>query len=270
MARTEDEHRMLFDLRGRRRNVIKVIYAVLAVLMGASLFLIGTGSGLGPLFGDGADNSELVERYEEQIERTERQLAKNPNDPNLLLSLTRTHLSAGDAMDDRDEATGAVILTPDSVQQYQEASDSWSKYLNATEEPSAGLATLIAPRLVSLAESQGSVANFKTNVRAAREAQEIVAEKRPNLNSLSTLAIYQLFNFDFEAAAETRAEAEKLTNSKSEKETLDRTLDEYEKAAREAEKQVKAAEKAAPSGSAAGQAALENPLGGLGGSSPGE
>jgi len=36
----DGERRMLFDIRGRRKNVVKVVYAILAVMMGASLFLV--------------------------------------------------------------------------------------------------------------------------------------------------------------------------------------------------------------------------------------
>ena len=40
MASDGGERRMLFDIRGRRKNVVKVVYAILAVLMGLSLFLV--------------------------------------------------------------------------------------------------------------------------------------------------------------------------------------------------------------------------------------
>ena len=36
----DGERRMLFDIRGRRKNVVKVVYGILAVMMGASLFLV--------------------------------------------------------------------------------------------------------------------------------------------------------------------------------------------------------------------------------------
>lgn len=268
----EKEHQMLFDLRGRRRNVVKVIYALLAVLMGASLILIGTGSGLGPLFNSGgADNSELVERYEDQIERLERRRAGEPNNADLLIGLTRAHLSAGDALADRDETTGAIALTPEAIQQYQQASETWSEYLRASEEPSAGLAGLVAPRFVSLAEAEGRVGAFKRNMAAATEAQEVVAEQRPNINSLSTLAIYRYFTFDYKAAEEARQEAAKLANSKFERQNLEKTLDEFEKRAREAQKQIEEAEKAGQAaGATDGEEQLQNPLGGLGGAGSGE
>jgi len=37
MASNDGEHRMLFDIRGRRRkNVVRVVYAILALLMASA------------------------------------------------------------------------------------------------------------------------------------------------------------------------------------------------------------------------------------------
>ena len=48
----KDQRRMVFDIRGRRKNVVKVVYAALAILMGASLILVaGPGINFGSLFG---------------------------------------------------------------------------------------------------------------------------------------------------------------------------------------------------------------------------
>ncbi len=52
-----DEHRMVFDIRGRRKNVVKFVYALLAVLMGLSLFLVTGASSLSDLFGGGGGGS---------------------------------------------------------------------------------------------------------------------------------------------------------------------------------------------------------------------
>ncbi len=40
MAKKDGERRMVFDTGGRRKDVVKVVYAVLAVLMGLSLLLV--------------------------------------------------------------------------------------------------------------------------------------------------------------------------------------------------------------------------------------
>ena len=50
MASGDGEHRMVFDIRGRRRHVVKVVYAILAVLMGLSLFLVTGAVNIGSIF----------------------------------------------------------------------------------------------------------------------------------------------------------------------------------------------------------------------------
>jgi hypothetical protein len=261
----DGEHRMLFDIRGKRRHVVKVVYGILAVLMGLSLFLVTGIGNIGDLFGGGTESSNGAAVYEEQATRIERKLSKSPEDQELLTALMRARLNAGNQL--VQQTSEGAVISPETVSQYQQASDAWSKYLNATDEPSASSAQLIAPPLVTLAEAGSSPADFESNIAAAAEAQEIVAKQRPSLNSWSTLAIYTYFNFDYPAAEKAEAEAIKLAGSKAKRETVENQLGEYKKSAKEAEKQLKAVEaqnKAA--GAAAGKEALQNPLGGLGGS----
>jgi hypothetical protein len=270
MAAGDKEHRMVFDIRGKRRNVVKVVYAILAVLMGLSLFLVTGIGNIGSLFDSGSESGAGAVVYEEQAERIERKLVKSPEDSELLVALTRAQLNAGNQLVEQTPE-GTVAVTTESVQKYREASDTWSEYLKATSEPSAGTASLIAPIFVTLAEAGRRSSEFEENMAAASEAQAIVAEQRPSINSLSTLSFYEYFNFDQKAAAKARAEAIALTKTKVERENIENTLDEYKKRAAEVEKQFKeieAAEKA--SGAANGQEKLENPFGGLGGTGLGE
>ena len=262
----DDERRMLFDIRGRRRNVVKVVYALLALLMGASLILLA-----GPgLFGGGggSSTSEAAKQLEEQAERIERKLAKSPEDANLLASLTRTRISAANAQSEVDPTTGEALLTIQSREEFEKASAAWSEYLKATDEPTAGIAQLITPALFSLAQTSRTTNEALDNITAASEAQKIVAEQRPSLGSLSTLALYTLFTGDYGAAEEAQKEAAKFANSKVERESLEKQFDEVRKRAKEFQKQIAASEKAAKTaGAAGGKEALQNPLGGLGGGS---
>lgn len=263
MASGGNEHRMVFDIRGKRRHVVKVVYAILAILMGASLFLVVGPVNINSLLGGSSGSSSSAKIYEEQAERLERKLAKSPEDPELLLALTRTQLNAGNQLVNQTSA-GAEV-TPESLQQYQLASNTWSEYLKVTDEPSAGGAQLMVQPLVSLAESSGGGSQFEANIAAAVEAQEIIAKQRPSLNSLSTLALYTYFTFDYAAAEKARREALKYTHSKVEREGLENQLDEYSKRAKELQKQF-AAVKAANKSAGTGKQVLENPLGGLGSS----
>jgi len=266
MAR--DEHKMLFDLqRGRRKTAVKVVYAVLAVLMGASLFLVVGPVNIGEIFNSNSSSGgNAAQPYEEQAERLEVKLKKDPEDPQLLQALTRAQVTAGNSL---------LSLEPDeedlnnALQQYRLASSSWAEYVDLTDEPSAGTAQLVAPALLSLAERSRSYGEAQRNIEAATDAQQIVAKQRPTLNSFSTLALYTYFTGDYKAAEAAQAQAAKLTRAKSEREQLDKQMEEVKKNAEKFQaerKKVEAAEKAAAKGNKGNPEALQSPTNPLGGS----
>lgn len=262
MAKNDGERRMVFDIRGRRKNVVKVVYAILALLMGLSLFILA--GPIGGIFNSGTSTSDAAQQFEDQAVAIERKLRKEPNNPDLLLALTRQRINAGNTLSAINPETGAPELTLDGRQQYEQASNAWSEYLKATEEPSPSGAQLTAPMLFSLAETSSTVAEAEANVAAAAEAERIIAKARPSLNSLSTLAIYTYFTFDYAAAEKAGEEAKRFVNSKFERENLENQLEETKKSA-EATKKRFAEFKKATKGQ--GKEALESPLGGLSGES---
>jgi hypothetical protein len=273
VASGKQEHKMLFDLRsGRRRGLVKVVYGVLAVLMGASLFLTVGPVNIGEIFGNNSGSStDAAQIYEEQAERLEVKLKKDPENPDLLLSLTRANINAGNA-GVTQEPNGSRSVTTEAVESYQKADQAWTEYLKATKEPSPGLAQVVAPMLFQLAEISSSYPQAETRVQAATEAQKIAAEGRPNLNSLATLARYTYFTGDFKAGDRVRAEATKKANSKSEKEAIDKFLDEAKKVATRFANHAKEVAKAEEANGGKPSETLVNPLsgGGLGGSGLGE
>ncbi|MGE5408909.1 MAG: hypothetical protein ACM3NV_09870 [Syntrophothermus sp.] len=270
MASGGKEHRMVFDIRGRRGVVIKVVYAALALLMGLSLFLVVGPVNINALLGNGGGgSSSAAQPYEEQAERLEAKLRKSPEDEELLAALTRARINAGTGSVE-EGPEGQTVYTTETIQQYQLASEAWSDYLKATKEPSPALAQVIAPILATLAEAS-STGEFEANIKGAADAQQIYAEQRPSINALTTLAIYRYFSFDYKAAKKSEAEAIALAKDKFERESIENQMQEYEKRARELQKKLKEQEQAnKAAGGAAGKEGLENPLGGLGGSSLGE
>lgn len=262
---------MLFDLRGgHRRNVVKVVYAVLAILMGTSLFLTVGPFSIAEIFNSGGGSVEAGKPYEEEAERIEARLNKDPENPDLLLSLTRAQLNAGNAQVSRD-ATGQVSYTNEAIQAYQEADQTWSEYLKATKEPNPSLAQVVAPMQITLAETSSSYPQADLRINAAAEAQQIVAEDRPSVNSFTTLAFYTYFTGNFKAADRARAKAKALAKTKAEREQIDKTLDEYEKNASRYVSAKKKAEKEQKAAGNAGGESLQNPLSpGLGGTGLGE
>lgn len=272
MASGNKEHRMVFDIRGKRRHVVKVVYAILALLMGASLFLVVGPVNIGSILGNSSESGNGAKIYEEQAERIERKLVKTPEDPALLLSLTRAQLNAGNQLIGQG-AEGQTALTEETIRSYREAGETWSKYLEATDEPSATGAQSIAQPLEILATyASRTGTQYEENMKEAISAAQIVAKQRPSLNSLSILAYYAYLGFENATAERARAKAVGLAKGKFERENLENKLDEYKKLGAERKKQIAAFEAAnkANKGSGAGKEALENPLGGLGGSSLGE
>jgi hypothetical protein len=252
---------MLFDIRGKRRNVVKVVYAVLAILMGLSLFLVTGSSSISGLFG-GSEGGSALAGLEEQTERIERKLVKDPENPDLLVALTRSQITVSNNLVNVNESAGVIEQTPESRAEMERASENWSKYLETVDEPSAGAASVVAPALYNFAVQSQTPQQIEANMREAASAQQIVVDQRPNLNSWSTLAIYRYLSFDYAAAEKAGEEAKKLTTSKFERENLENQLEEYSKAGHQFQKQVKASEKA---NEGVGREQLENPFGGLGG-----
>lgn len=262
MAKKNDgERRMVFDTGGKRRGVVKVVYAILAVLMGLSLLLVVGPAPLQELFGVKDEVSRAADQFEEQAEKAEAKLKKNPEDSELLLNLTRARINAGNSLTEGNPETGEIVYTSESVQQLQAASEAWSKYLKSTDEPSSAGAQVASQALFSLAQVARTGPEAELNVRAAAQAQQIVAEQRPSLGSLSTLAIYRLYSFDYAGAAEAEKEAKSFANTKFERENLENELEQISKRAHEFQKQLKEIDKEAKKSREEGQPAVANPLG---------
>jgi len=273
----KDEHRMLFDLQGKRRNVVKVVYAILAVLMGLSLLLVIGPAPLADIFGTQDEVSNAAKQYEEQAERIEAKLVKDPEDPALLVNLTRARVNAANQLSEFNETTAEPILTVESRQQLEQASSTWSEYLEATDEPSAALAQSMGAAFFSLAQTSTSRREIESNLDASAQAQKIVAEQRPNVGSLTSYALYALFAFEYAAAKEAIEEAEDLAVSKTQRTEITRQYQAAVKRAKEFEAEQNEVKKAEAEqtrqGGGQGQGGGQlpetgNPLGGaLGGGS---
>jgi hypothetical protein len=257
----DGERRMLFDTRGRRRHVIRVVYAVLALLMGASLFLVVGPFNLGELGGSGGSSS-ASEVLEDRAERIEDRLKASSEDEDLWLALTRARVNAGNAQIETDPQTGAPIVTPEARTQFEAGVTAWRRYLEQTKAPNPIAASLIAGTYFSLAENSSGFEEIDEYVEGAAEAQALAAKARPSVGSLSTLAIYEYFNGDFAAGDEASRKAQDQVGSKAEKKAVARQLAPYRKNAKSFDKQAKKFEKTQQAG---GKETFENALGGLGG-----
>lgn len=266
MAQKSGERRLLFDTRGKRRHVIRVVYAILALLMGGSLFLVIGPVNIGELIGNSSTTGNAAEVLDEQVERVERRLAKDPQNAQLLLTLTRAQISAGNAKSEVVSETEAPTVTPEARSDFEAAGETWSLYLKqAGDEPSATAAQLVAATFFRVAESSTSVNEAAEAVARATNAQKVAAEQSPNLNSLSTLAIYQFFNGEYAAGDKTVKRVAGESSSKEEAKNIEKQLAEYRKNSKAFAKQKQELAKVQ---SQVSKEQLQNPLG-FGGTSGG-
>jgi hypothetical protein len=260
-----DEHRMVFDIRGKRRHVVKAVYAILAILMAASLFLVVGPVNIGNLLGTNSEGNNLAKEFEEHAERIEVELKKQPGDEELLAKLTKARTSAGQQLL-ATGPNGEIGQTVESRTQYLKASSAWSEYLEASDEPNANLAQQMGGVLFSLTQVSRTYPEAAANITAAAEAQTIYAEQRPSLNSLSTQALYEVFTGNYKQAEETNKAAEAEAGSKFQREQVGNQFDSAKKNAVEFQKNLTEAEKAAKEaakgkGTTTNPESLENPLG---------
>jgi hypothetical protein len=254
---------MLFDLRSkRRRRVVQVIYATLAVLMGGGLVFFGIGSdtsgGLFDAFTDnGGSGGSVSSELTDQAERLERQLRRDPQNEELLLSLVRTRSSAATSTITIDETTGFQQLSEEGRAELNEMATAWERYLKLTDEPSVVTARLVANNLYLLAQNSTTYADADANLADAAQAQAIVVEKQPNAALFFQLALYRYLSGDFAGGKAAGEEAAKLADSPSQKEQVESQLADVRKQA----KRLQAAVKREAKG---GRQELEDPLGGIG------
>jgi hypothetical protein len=256
---------MLFDIRGRRRHVIRVVYAILALLMGASLFLVVGPFNVGSLIGN-TNTTSPGTVVQEQVERLEAKLRREPDSEAVLASLTRTHLAAANAFSERDSATGATVLLPEGHRELEAATVTWKRYLEQTDSVNPNVASLMARGYFGLAETSAGLAETSAFVKKAAETQDLAAKGQPTVNSLTTLAIYQYYAGDF-AAGDAAAKKAEATAPKSQRKEVEKQMAEFRQRGKQFEQQKK---EFAKTEREQGKEALKNPFGGFGGSGLGE
>lgn len=260
------EHRMVFDVRGRRKNVVKVVYAILAVLMGASLFLTVGPLSISDLF-NGGSGSSIDSVLTDQADDLDAKLVKDPDNENLKLQIVRARYAAGNSAVSVDPSTGQTAITQDAIDQYEEAGGAWKSYLDQSPpEPNSQVAQLASNAFFTLAQSATSGTEATSKLVDAAEAQAIVAKARPNVSTVGTLAYYSYFAGNFKVGDKAAKQALAIA-PKAQQKTTKKQLDQYRTAAKQFIKQQAALEKA--QNQKPGEQ-LQNPLGGLSGGGAGD
>ncbi len=252
---------MLFDIRGRRKHVVRVVYAILALLMGASLFLVVGPFNIGNLVGNGG-TSEASKVLREQAERTEQKLRREPENEDLMVALTRARFNTANSLTEVNPETGATVFTPEGRQELERGIEAWNSYLKQTKEPKASVALLASRGYFGLAESSPGFEEAVENITGAAKTQRIAAEAQPTVNSLTTLAIYEYYAGNFAAGDKAVADAEAKAPSKAEAKEISKQMAEFRKRGKAFEAQKK---EVAKEEKKLGKERLQNPLGGLSG-----
>lgn len=254
------EHRMLFDIRGRRKHLVRVVYAILALLMGASLFLVVGPVNIGSLIGTGT-TTEASKVLDEQAERIEDKLRREPENEALLASLTRTRIAAGNSLTEINPQTGGPQVTPEARREFSLAAETWNRYLKQTDSPSPSVAQLMAGTFFNLAESSSSLEEIQDSLAEAAAAQRIASQGRTNVGVLSTLAIYEYYAGNF--AAGDRAASKAVAAAPSgEAKQVEKQTDEFRKRGKQWQKEE---QRIAKIENSQRKESLKNPFGGLGG-----
>ena len=126
---------MLFDTRGRRKHVVRVVYAILALLMGASLFLV-----VGPF----SIGRPVRRRRHDQRQQGPRRTGRTDRSANWPRPERRSAAALPDPdpdhrrqLPDRSQSGNRrdPSSRPKAAQSSNRGIEAWNRYLKQTEEP---------------------------------------------------------------------------------------------------------------------------------------
>ena len=172
---------VLFDLRGKRKRMVQVVYVMLAAifLLGFVGFGIGVGGGLGGIFdalgiGNGSSSSS-TSAFTQQVQDAKAQVKKHPQDEKALLNLARyEYLSGQSELGRPDATTGQPVVTDDARWPSSTRRPTpGSGYVKVAKKPDPAVAGQIAFAYSSISDFGG-----------AARAQQIVADAQPERQRL--------------------------------------------------------------------------------------
>ena len=248
---------MLFDLRGKRRRVVQVVYATLAALFLVGFVGFGIGSdgvgGFADVFSGESSGGSLSSQYDDQIDNANEQLAKDPKDTAALLKLSKYEFYKAKEGITSDESTGELSVSEDAHTELGSAADAWEKYIEVNKgKPNSAIATQMVQAYYYLGDAQG-----------AAEAQRIVAESDPNSGGWDDLAFYLYLAGDI-SGGDKAADRAISESPKAQRSQLEQDLEQIRTEAVKEKKRLAKAQKDAPSTTTPGDNPLQNPFGGAG------
>lgn len=207
---------MLFDLQGRRKTAVKVIYLALALLMGGGLVLFGVGSdvqgGLADIFRGGSSGDG---QYQQDVEKYEKQALARPDDPATRAQLIQARFSlasSGDNVTDNG-------YTKNGLEILKKVTTDWTQYLESAKKIDEKTANYAVSAYAGLNEFDG-----------AMKAQQKLAEVQDpeTASAYATLAQFAIYAGDKRVAELAERKALKLS-SKGQRSQLKDQLDQLRK-----------------------------------------
>lgn len=248
---------MLFDLRGKRKRLVQVVYTLLAAIFLVGFVGLGIGVGNSPggildALGltSNSSSGSLTSQYDAQIDNANQQLVKNPKDANALAKLSLNEYLKAKGGITQDPTTGQTSVSTDAHTALGESADAWTKYLRFNKgKPNASTAAQVVNSFIFLGDAQG-----------AAKTQQIVAADQPSQNSYGNLAIFEYSAGDIPAGDAAAKKAEQLA-PKSLRKQVSQQLGQIHKQAVKAKQQQAKAQKKAPAPTTPGTNPLLNPVG---------
>lgn len=174
---------MLFDLQGKRRRVVQVVYLGLAILMGGGLVFFGIGGDVsGGLFdafserGGGGDSGNSA--IEKRIDRNEERVNANPQSEPARRELVRDYYQLA-TVQTSDQDPG---FPADARDELRKAADNWQAYL------------ALEPERVDSSLARVALQIFDPTAlnrpKAAQEAARVIAESENDTAGYLALVQY--------------------------------------------------------------------------------
>lgn len=206
---------MLFDLSNpRRKTVIRIVYALLALLFAGGFIGFGIGGELGgggivdAILGTGSGSTSS--QFKDQIEEVEEQLESDPDNPRLLAELATLRYQSGRIQLEADQETGQPVVTEDARSEFDKAFDAWARYLQTDpKKPDPGAAASMRDAYTLVGDYAG-----------AARAQEILARDNPSSSEFANLAYYRYYALDIKGGNQALEQARKRAESQDDRRSL--------------------------------------------------
>jgi hypothetical protein len=233
---------MLFDLQGKRKRFVQVIYLGLALLMGIGLVGLGIGgSAQGGIFdalGFGGNSTSSDPQYDEEIDRANETLASNPKDEGALLTLVRYEFLEARAAGESDPDTREFTPTAESIDHFENSVDAWERYLaTKPDKPDDDRASLAYQAYSYTIDPTSPLGD--EDLQQQTEAARIVADARPFFGNFLNLAFAAYIGGDEKTGAQAARDA---TDSAAD-ETQEKQVNQVVKQAEAVRKQILAERK---------------------------